>query len=146
MTRCAIDPRILEQGRSLACAASILRRKIDPCRQLLIAARNIEATDHTVNDGLNVLNKIVRARRQSRAMSREKIEALLKVAAGQMTECEPSCLDIALDAEGALEADAEPGLHHRLDRRCGVRRYQGFGVQFSAEESGLYDRSKRQRI
>ena len=79
-------------------------------------------------------------------MSREKIEALLEAAAGQITECEPSRRDIALDAEGALEADAEPGLHHRLDGRGGVRRYQGFGVQFSAEERCLYDRSKRQRI
>ena len=72
MRRWAIDPRISEQGRSLACAVSILRRKIDAC-QRLIAGRNIEATDHTVNDGLDVLNKIVRARRQRRALSREKI-------------------------------------------------------------------------
>jgi hypothetical protein len=88
MTRWAIDPRIPEQGRSLACAVSILRRKINPCRQLLIAGRNIEATDHTVNDGLNVLNKIVRARRQSRALPREKIAPYVEKIRTYQFSCE----------------------------------------------------------
>jgi hypothetical protein len=46
---------------------------IDPCRQLPIAGRNVAATDYAVDDSPDVLNEIVRARRQGRALSGEKI-------------------------------------------------------------------------
>jgi hypothetical protein len=88
MTRWAIDPRIPEQGRSLACAVRILRGKIDPCRQLPIAGRNIEATDYAVDDSPNVLNRIVRARRQSRALSREKIAPYVETIRTYQFACE----------------------------------------------------------
>jgi hypothetical protein len=64
------------------------RWAIDPCRQLPIAGRNIEATDYAVDDSPNVLNKMVHARRQSRALSREQIAPYVETIRSYQFACE----------------------------------------------------------
>jgi hypothetical protein len=48
----------------------------------------IEANDYAVDDSPNVLNKIVRARRQSRALSRDKIAPYVETIRTYQFACE----------------------------------------------------------